>query len=76
MISLQEETEGRFDDGEVDLLANQPFAPGDGPENKVHDRPEKTVVNVVPDHGCGQGKKQVHKPREFGFSFRGHLINQ
>jgi hypothetical protein len=65
--SPQEKAEGRFDDGEIHLLANQPFAPGEGPEHEVHDRPEKTVMNIVPDHGGGQRKKQVHKARQFDF---------
>jgi hypothetical protein len=63
----QEKAKRLFDDGKVHLLANQPFAPRDGPEDKVHDRPEQAVMDVVPDHGGGQGKEQINKSGQFKF---------
>ena len=71
--SLQEKTKRSLNDAEIYLLANQPFAPRKGPEDEVHDGPEKTVMNIVPDHRRGQGKEQVNKSRQFDFGFGGHL---
>jgi hypothetical protein len=72
--SLQEKTKRPLDDAEIYLLANQPFAPGNGPEDEVHDGPEKTVMDIVPNHGRGQGKEQVNKSGQFDFCFGGHLF--
>jgi hypothetical protein len=35
--SAQEKAEGPFDDAEIHLLADQPFAPGNRPKYEVHD---------------------------------------
>jgi len=71
-ILLQKETESFPDDAQVDLLADEPFAPGERPGNEIHDRPKQTVVNGMANHGGSQRHEQIHEARQFNFSFFRH----
>ena len=65
--SPQKKTKRPFDDGEIHLLANQPFAPGDGPENEVHDGPEQAAVNRVSNHRAAQRQEEIDKSGQLEF---------
>lgn len=45
-------------------MVDQPFHPREGVEQKIHDRPEQRLVNVIANHRSEGGEDQRDGPTE------------